>query len=93
MSRCCPNCSAKLSPMLFFTPRLSHYQCPSCGIRIGYSGVFSWGIEIVFILLCLSVYNLVEGNRTQWVVLLPFAALVTVLQYCFANIKVIGGRK
>jgi hypothetical protein len=55
--------------------------------------MFSWGLEIAFLLLCFSIYDTVDGNWTEAFVALPFAVLALVLQYCFANIKVIGGRK
>jgi len=55
--------------------------------------MFSWGLEIAFLLLCFSIYDTVDGNLTEAFVALPFAALALVLQYFFASIKVIGGRK
>jgi hypothetical protein len=54
--------------------------------------MFSWGLEIAFLLLCFSLYETVDGNWTQAFIALPFAVLVLVLEFYFANIKVIGGR-
>jgi hypothetical protein len=54
--------------------------------------MFSWGLEIAFLLLCFSIYDTVDGNLTEALVALPFAILVLALQFYFANIKVIGGR-
>lgn len=91
MSRLCPNCAAELSPSLFLVPRFAHqYRCPSCRSRLGFTGIFSWGLEAILLLLSYAIYRLVNGNLAEALVVIPIALLFVVLEYRFARIKVIG---
>ena len=91
MVRFCPNCSAKLGMGIFLIPRLSiDARCPSCEMRIGFSGVFSWGVEIVSILVSFAIYRFVEGKWTEALISLSIAVLFSVIEFFFAQLEVLG---
>ena len=91
MPRHCPSCSAKLSPFLFFLPKfIRQPSCPSCGSRIGYTGLFSWGVEIGYLLISYGIYRLIEGNFIQALAVMPIAVAIMILEYRFARLKVVA---
>lgn len=93
MSRHCPRCAAKLSPSVFLLPKFMRSPtCPSCKSQIEYAGVFSWGIEIGYLLISYGIYRLIEGNLSQALVVIPIAIVFMIFEYHFARIKIAGTR-
>jgi hypothetical protein len=59
-------------------------------MRIGFTGIFAWGLEITLLLLSYGIYVLVEGNWTESLAVLPFAFIFVAIEYRFARLKVLG---
>lgn len=76
---------------VFLMPRMSiDARCPSCNLRIGFTGVFSWGVEIVIILITFSLYRYLEGKGIEALISLAVAVLFSVIEFFFAQLKVLG---
>ena len=76
----------------FLTPKLSaSLRCPSCRVRIEFSGPFSWGMEFAYLLLSICIYQLVDGNYTQCLIILPFAFLFMALDFRYSRMEALGG--
>jgi hypothetical protein len=76
---------------IFLNPRLAiDACCPSCNMRIGFTGVFSWGVEIVGTLVTLALYQFVEGRWAEALLSLTVAMIFSVIEYWFAPLKVLG---
>lgn len=91
MKHYCPHCRVKVVARFFLFPKsVLHYRCPSCDLKLTFTGPFAWGLDIAYLLLSFAIYDLIKGNHIQALVLLPVALLITMLQYYLAPIKVVG---
>lgn len=91
MKRYCPHCSVKVGARFFLFPKsIFRYRCPSCDLKLAFTGPFAWGLDAAYLLLSFAIYGLIEGNFIQALVILPVALLITMLQYYLAPIKVVG---
>jgi hypothetical protein len=90
MQRTCPRCSHQLSRKLFFFKFTRQFICSSCGSKIRFGGIFSWGTQVLILLVVFGIYRGVDENIFQAFVVLPIAILFILLEYQFARIEIIN---